>query len=257
MPLFKKFFGDEEEKKLKALEQRAEILERAPRIRLLPLHNIEFTLKHPSATYHIKLANLSLSGAGFIRSTAISWPPVGTILRGDFKVEKKNYPVCAQIVHISPLVVGCSYEGDVSGVQGMIKDYFRVEMLALKMIEVHPGDIPGKKEAEGIPRWFRGQDNCELFLVVEGTDVVRFQMCVFGNYIEGGESNKLSYGTVLGDIDEKKPRSKASSSIRTTEKISIEVMDTAIKFAENIESLAPEYRSAICARLDAARKQMI
>jgi len=206
------------------------LLPRAPRVSLLPLHEVKFHMSSPVESGGILVANLSASGAGFIRASARSWPPEQSILRGNLELAGKSIPVVLKVIHNSPGIVGCSFEGESTQLKKILDTSFGVDLLAMKLEEV-PAKLQ-KGMSEGKARQFRGNENCDLYFVEDTTGVAVFRLSLLGNVIECGENGNA---TLLGG-----------------EKIPLDTGIQAIRFIENIPALTPNQKSAIASVIERA-----
>jgi len=249
MGIITKIFGNE--KGRPATDDEIIVHKRAPRIYMIPLHDVVFDQKHPLVERSIKIANLSASGVGFIRSACTSWPTTGTIIRGDFVIEGNRVPMAARLVHISPMVVGCAYEGETVQIEKMVQRFFKIELEAARMTEVKASKRDGPK---GKVFWFRGDGKNELFLIEDETGIVEFNLLFSDNFICFGESGKPSFGRKVKDLHSSKPTQLGSSVIKVLDSVSKQTLEDAMKFTENLQALSCNLRSNICSYLDRARK---
>jgi hypothetical protein len=218
---------------------------RGPRIQLLPLHHVEFRRRIPPPPATVRIANVSARGIGFLRGTAVGWPGCGEDVEGDLVLESSVLPVRARVVHAGNALVGCEIQGDVPGLSLAIHEFFRVELAATALAEVPTQMLQPDKE--GDVRWFRGGENCELYIVERKGRFVSFTVTFYGHTIEGGEGRPLRYGEVQEDELPEKPAYKGSPIVQSTRDIPAEIVSGACRFIENIENLTPEQRGVLCA----------
>ena len=244
------FSGDSETSGEPA-EAQTSVMARAPRVRILPLHNISFILGASDTVQPISLSNISTTGVSFIRDSRQVWPQTGTIIDGKFLFQGREYPASMQIVHISGNMVGCQFSTAVREViSPMVLRYFELELSALQLTPVNSNFL--KKPEDGEPRWFRGKDNCELYYVENEGRIVRFNLTFFGNHIEGGDKLPLRYGEVVVDdeiTDADGYKIKETALIRPRGALSPEVMGMTFKFVANIDSLSESHRSELLTEL--------
>lgn len=220
-----------------------------PRITLSPLHKVRFFLSDPPFDTEVKLTNLSKGGAGFWIKDADSeeespWPNLGTYIRGELVLLKKNFQVMMRIVYKGATVVGCAFSEAPKELEKVIEEYFKIELGALKMKRVASGQI--KSVPDGKPNWIFGDSNCELYFVMNNDELVRFNLSFFANYVEGGRNKPTRYGQVVAsDLSDEDLKYKAAELIQWEDKNRPDLKDTAIKFLENIPQLTPEERSKI------------
>lgn len=225
---------------------------REHRIRILPLHDILFTLTDTGEK--IELGNLSVTGAGFLRESRREWPPVGSFLSGEFTYRKNKYPVELEIKHISTTNIGCDCtESSGDSMRKLVIQYFDIELNALQLVRIDSQYI--KQHHDGESSWFRGPNNCEIFLVEKDKKVTNFTISFFGNHIEGGEQKRLSIGTILGDDGEGKIGIKKADLIQQVDDSSLEIITHTLKFVANANALTPRQKSALNSYLSESLKK--
>lgn len=184
---FKKFF-----KKEKPDEKT--YAKRAPRVRLTTLHNVRLVLESQSDEV-LSLANISTTGLAFFITP--STPKPGMIVAGSIEINGSKYALKLKIVHVSGNIVGCSFDTPSLMLVRAIADYLNVEITAIQMTTVPQDSL--NAEPEGTPHWFYGNNNCDLYYLSNGNEIVRFQLSFFGNHIEGGASIPLRTGHLVED----------------------------------------------------------
>lgn len=222
------------------------IIPRAPRIVLTPLHDIFVELKTVEPGNRRRLGNISSSGIGLLpesSETGKAVLPVGHSIEGVLGYRERKFPVRLQVVHQLPSITGCLFAYDAASIRSMISRYFELELSAMQLTEVNPRFL--KKQADGISSWFRGADNCELFLVQGAAGVVRFYLSFFGNYLGFDLKNGLRYGKIQADEDQEKIGYKGSDLIGFESAIPPEILEAAIKFIGNIKQLKSWQRDFI------------
>lgn len=236
-------------KKKSISEEEKQLVKRAPRVQITALHGVEF--KENQEGKNLQLVNLSITGVGFLRSSIENWPSSGSVVKGELVFSDRKVQVEAQIVHVSEEIVGCQFQGDLSLIREVVPRYFQLELSALKLVRVKRELL--KDEEDGDPLWFRGSDNCELFLVEKGGDWVRFNLVFFGNHFEGTRAGKIQYGQVVEDEPDELQH-KSSHLIRQVSSVSQEVIEGAVRFVQNISELPQSYRESLSECLSNAMK---
>ncbi|MDH5297479.1 MAG: hypothetical protein OEV91_00485 [Desulfobulbaceae bacterium] len=224
---------------------------RAPRVHILPLHNIHFVMAGSGSGDPASLANLSFSGVGLLADGHRRWPPPGAMIFGDFLFGGDRHPVSMLVVRSAGKIVGCQFDSSSKErLRPLVLRYFDLELSALRLYPVDPQYL--KEEEDGQPHWLRGHDNCELFLVEREGRLVRFNLTFFGNHIEGGAELPLRFGQVV-DTEEGGGdggyKMKESSLISPLASFPPELLERAWRFVANIEPLAEEHRRVILWRL--------
>ena len=230
----------------KEADQDNKLITRQPRVSIDSLHNISFDAEHPFSCKDIKLANISSTGIGFIKECSDFWPEAETVIEGTLKVLDHQTPMSARIIHITSDIAGCHFTKTSQPVKEILNKYFEVELAAMKMTKVSPEYL--KKESDGDPIWFRGSDNCDLFLVASNNHIIRFNISFFGNNIEwqAGESddsiNKPRFTTIYSDKPSDFFTDREYNNEWQKEEITEELAACAIKFLNNIIELEIDIR---------------
>ena len=231
-------------------------IKRSPRVHILPLHNVSFSKTGDEKT--IKLSNLSVTGAGFLRNLHHDWTETDEVMDGSFSFKGKKYPISMKIIHHSPMIIGCAFdEPNRKVMRSFVSRYFDLELSALQLYEVDPKYL--KDEKTGTPRWFQGKDNCEVYIIEQDNKIILFNITFFGNHIEGGDTVPLRYGLIVDDDEAETDtifRMKGATVIRPIDIFSPELIESALKFVSNLEVLTGKQRTTILEKLKAQRKHL-
>lgn len=212
------------------------------RVKLFPLHSASFELENHSEK--IELGNLSISGMGLFTQSLPQGIKANDLLEGLLICGAEKAKVTARVVHVGGSITGCQFVGHDTEVNRLVQSYFSLELNALTMISVKPELL--QEDPDGTPHWIHGKNNCELFYVSQGENVIRFNLTFFGNYIEGGAEMKAKYGQIVEDDDGVgKPRHKASALVRWDSSLSAQLESYAIRFLVSIPYLEDAHRKAI------------
>lgn len=235
--IFRKIFP----KKKEEIRQYRRITDR---IRILPIHGVKFFRKNESKP--VELINLSVGGVGFLRSTIEPAPNPSESVHGYFLFKNKQYPVSLRVLHASPNVVGCIFEGDNKPIRDMIFEFFSVELSAARMKEVKSSVL--KAVEDGKPRLYRDEGNCELFLVEDGEGLLRFTLTFYGNYIDCDEKTGLTFG-LIEENAEGEFEYLDSAGIKHLPSLPEEIMQAAVRMVDGIDGLPEKLRTAILEKL--------
>jgi hypothetical protein len=222
-------------------------VDRAPRINLASLKGISVRLVDPPTSQEIRLANLSTTGMGLLRSSQVEWPPSGTVLKGALNLSGERHVFEARLVHLSSEVAGCVFLIRQWEFIEAFQRYFELELSALKLNQVNP--LLLKKEEDGDARYFQGNGN-EIFFV-ENSDaqgfqqVVRFHLIFMGNYFEGQKGKSVRFGSVVEEELKDKPTYPGSEMLSFTREVPDQMIEAARRFVDNIRELTPGQKSAI------------
>jgi hypothetical protein len=116
---------------------------RAPRIHLMPMHNVTFRRKDRDGSKAVKVSNVSAAGIGFIRSSAQSWPAQGAMIEGMLSIGGREMPIQAKVMRITPEVVGCAIDTAKYDLDDLLAHHFDRELSALEMKEADPIPLRG------------------------------------------------------------------------------------------------------------------
>ena len=227
--------------------------DRAPRIQLLPLHHVRFWLESPPVAggapgaEAIGLVNLSVTGAAFPKAAQGLLPGPGQDFSGQLELTGEKLPIQLRVVHSSGSSVGCVFLQIPANVQEAVLRYFELELSALSMQKARTESL--KQDPDGSPHWFFGKNNCELYFVTQGVQIVRFHFNFFANYVEGAPGKRARFGRIQEDRSSDKPKYESSSLIRWSARPSFEMNQVALKFLRNIENLEPQFLDQIAQAL--------
>jgi hypothetical protein len=214
-----------------------------PRVRLSEISDVAFEASGLAP----KLANISLTGVGFLKATASGWPGVGAELPGRLRLFDRSFDVSIRVIHYTGLIAGCAFQGKLLELQRAIREFFKMELAALNMVKA-PADVL-QAVPDGLPMWFGGRNNCELFLVLDRSDphsIIRFQLSFFGNFIEGGRDAATRYGVVVREEEKGSPQYKGSDLVRWQNRFPSEMNAAIERFLQHILELE-----------DSAREQLV
>lgn len=239
MSIFKKFLKPE----VKNVPTPRKWTTRAPRVRLLPLHEIFFWRTEPLPETRVEIANISTTGVGLLRETGIEWPKSGDFAHGEIDLRGQRYPVKIKIAHSSAMILGCSFEDNQAAIRDMVHRYFEYEIAALTLYKANPEVL--QAVPDGVPHWLHARNNCELYFVTRSDQTVRFNISFFGNYVEGGREMPTRFGQVVEGENTEKPSHKGSSLVRWDSRLAKDLVVPIIRFVENVEHLTFEQRKEI------------
>jgi len=228
-------------------------LRRAPRVELLPLQEVSFQLKNSEGTVALPASNISSSGAGLLRSAMKAWPPEGEIMRGALRVGSKSVPCELKLVHLSPLVAGCAFEGDTGPVAACVKSYFDAEMEGMDLRQINSSFL--KRPERGTPHWFSGNNSCELYLVEENGQLSEFEIRFFGNRLVWNEDHgRLHFQSENQEETSERsgPHHRASELMGPSEPIPEGLMESIERFIQHANGLPGEWKKQIRDRLTMA-----
>ncbi|MGE0614660.1 MAG: hypothetical protein AB7P04_03390 [Bacteriovoracia bacterium] len=223
---------------------------RAPRVEILPLHDISFIPESAAGRTSpaMSVANISVTGAGIFKGNSGIAVAPGELFKGVFVIPGLQCPAAIRVMHSHTKIIGGRFEDLQREAEKMVIQYFNAEIGAIKMYEVNAKML--KPEPDGKPRWFCSSDRCELFVVESEGKVVRFNIAFFGNFFEGGEGKPVKYGHIIED--DKGVKGKGSALVDLVATTNKTDLDLAVKFVMNIEQLERGQRERIADYLRAS-----
>ena len=168
---------------------------RRPRVMIGPLHRVEFI--GPSGM--VRVVNVSPDGIGLFRNDAPD-ARAGQVIEGVLTIAGKPFSVAVEVRHVSPSVVGLRFKDVSAALNRAIEDYFRIEIVALKLRQMNPEFM--KQDPEGTPVWFTDGRLNELYYVVKDGELKRFHMSFLGHYLEGGPDAPVRSGFAPDESEE-------------------------------------------------------
>ncbi|MGE0614661.1 MAG: PilZ domain-containing protein [Bacteriovoracia bacterium] len=222
--------------------------QRSPRIQVVAIHDAMFFPEGIGEV--VSLGNVSTGGMGVLKTSRQTWPEPGHTLKGRLKIGKFEVETRCRVVHVSEQYVGCQFETNLASIESVVASFFRVELAAMKLIEVNP-DVLAKSE-EGEVTWYRGANNCDLFLVEVGGKIEKFHFTFFGNYFQGGRDQDLKSGSLLDDEHPGKPHYKGAAVITDLRSPSAEMLKLARRYVGAVRNLDNPRREALLGHITRA-----
>lgn len=217
----------------------------APRVRIRPLHRVEFLHLSDEGADTVPVANLSVTGMGVLRDPRHRWPEPGGAVAGRLVVGTDHHELSARVVHRTGEIVGCAFTDPPREIAASIHEHLGAE-LAAAGLEPVPGDELAAP-ADGTPRVFHGPNNCMLHLVERGGRVLRFSLAFLGHYLEGGERLPVRFGVVTrdGDVTAGGHGAGDGDPVLWADMIDAELLASTIRFVSAIPHLTPEQRDGV------------
>lgn len=218
------------------------ITKRAPRITLVPLQHTSFDLHEPFSCAEITVSNISSTGIGLFTEKVTNWPPPDTLIKGSLHLQDRQLDLQLKIIHSNANIAGCCFLNLPDNFGNTLHHYFQIELAAMKISKIAKKYL--KEESDGEAHWFRGSDNCELFLVISADKIIRFTISFFGNLIEYRDAKTLRYSRI--DHEENELKMKGSDLISRETSVPKEIGESSMKFVMNIKELSGSHRDFIC-----------
>ena len=216
---------------------------------LTPLHRVEFVMVGGQLNGPVGVVNVSADGIGLLKH-GLEHVAVGDSLKGELRIGGTRFPIAALVRHTSGSLIGCRIEDSSDALSRAIDDYFRIEMLGLKLRQMNSDIL--KKDPLGAATWFSDGGLNELYFVESEGRIARFHMTLFGQYIEGGDGRSVRTGQVVDDAaDGLSGFRKGSPMVEIVNESSRKVLELGRQLLRNIDGLKPEIRDAIEAQLGA------
>lgn len=216
-----------------------------PRFHVKSLHRI--TIQFSENGVFFRIANISMGGLGFF----LEHNPVNLddkILMVQLNIENKKFKVQIEIAHRGDKIIGCAFKDPDPQLLSTIENYFKTELLALKMNMVETRDEVG---STGKTIYFIGQNNCELLIQEIDGVLHHFGMILFGNYIEGDDKNTLCIGEKIGsELVLAPPGVHLYKPIPTANH---HLIESAMRFIDNVQGLSDKRKESILKPLSLAK----
>jgi len=217
---------------------------RAPRIRLQD-GKVTFTPDSSAKKQGLEIANLSASGLAAVdKESHMVWPKIGGVISGKLTLAGKSFPVACKVVHFTGNLVGCQFQDFYHELTYLINDYYRVELEALNLVHIKPDIL--KSRADGVPHYFQGGDNCEVYYVINDGEILQFNISFFMHYLEGGKNKLLRFGKINKSEQSNDVHGyKRNDIIEWQEEIPLKFREDCVRFLSNIEHLKPNHIEAL------------
>ncbi len=219
-------------------------IQRAVRVQVTPLHDVEFEIIEGSLRKTVRVANISVYGLGLVRDDTMAWPATGEVLHGILTLQKTQTPLKLKIRHHAPRVVGCEFMEAPAPLRNQILSFFEVELAGVEMIKVRSDLL--QKPPKGEPHWYRGGDQAELYFVTLQDQIESFHMSFLGWYLQASERESLRMGRVMDDdsVAKDRPAYKPSDLIRF-EPLSDPVLNAAARLILSVQGLSEQHRKTL------------
>ncbi len=213
----------------------------APRVRIRPLHRVEFLHLSDDGADTVPVVNLSVTGMGVIRDPQHRWPAPGGAVAGRLVVGTRDHELCARVVHHTGDIVGCAFTEPPREIAVSIHEHLGAELAAAGLEAVPEGELAAP--ADGTPHVFRGPNNCMLHFIERGGRVVRFSLAFLGHYLEGGERRPVRFGFVTRDGEV--TGGGDGDPVLWADMINAELLAATIRFVSAIPHLSPQQRDGV------------
>lgn len=234
----KDFFG-----KLKNKTANRVFVDRAPRVRINYLHNLEFV--SPSFATPLKIDNVSTTGIGLFVPEETDFTSL-TSVNGELKFGEVSHSLNLRIVRFNGDHVGAVIENSTPEFQQALKRYFESELEALNLRATRADYL--KSVPSGIPHWYQGSNNCDLSYVSNGSEVIEFALTAFGNHLEGGVGKPLRYSEVAPQASSY--GHKGADLLNAQRVVDSEMMMLAKRVINAVEGLPDDHRASLLKYLE-------
>lgn len=226
---------------------------RSPRIWIRSSHKIYLRCRRGSSWIEFNVVNVSTEGVCLVHLGPAGYV-VGVHLHGELILENRTYVTELDVVWTKYSFLGCRFSGDSGGLQAAIREYFRVELLGLKLSPINRKFL--KTDHRGEVYWYSDGIDNELYFVVKDADthgiqIVYFAMSFWGHFLEWSPNHLLGYG-IIESRGEPLGLAKYSDVIRVQTDIPSDVNTSAIQIIKLIQNLAPELQEQMIHILEAS-----
>lgn len=217
-------------------------VDRAPRVRINYLHDLEFVATQPQFSAPLKIDNISSSGVGLILPEDADFASLTKIV-GDLKFKESSHKLELNIVRFNGDHVGAKIESPPASFVLTLQKYFESEIEALRLRAARTDYL--KPVPNGMPHWYQGSNNCDLSYVSNGNDVVEFALTVFGNHLEGGAGKALRYSEISEKAKGESAKYKGSDLLHTQRTVDAEMIVLAKRVLNAVEGLPEDHRTSL------------
>ncbi|MBL6991674.1 MAG: hypothetical protein ISR65_17970 [Bacteriovoracaceae bacterium] len=248
MSFFSKIFRKDEQ-----IEPEKQVIDRESRVKTVSLENITLKLdniQENGSKVALKLENISAQGLAFIYEKDKSEIAVSTTLQGVVFIRDNDCPVSLEVRYVGPRRVGCLVKNQDRKYHNMVNKYFLDELAALDLHQVKSEKL--KNDPDGVPAWFFGDRNYELYYVEDNNQVVKFNLSIFGNIIDLKPGGNITCSTIIEDNTTTRAKFKKTEMVETTSKVPADILEHAKKFVSYIEDLNADHREQILKILEEA-----
>lgn len=218
-------------------------VDRAPRVRVNYLHDMEFV--SPSYASPLKIDNVSSGGIGLYLPGDTDFTSL-TTLSGELKFAGLSHSLSLRIVRFNGDHVGAVFEKPTAEFQRALKRYFESELAALNLRATRADYL--KPVPNGLPHWFQGSNNCDLSYVSNGNDVIEFALTAFGNHIEGGAERPLRHSDIA--LDDRHATFKGSDVLSAKSNVDPDMIVLAKRVINAVEGLPDDHRLSLLKLLE-------
>jgi hypothetical protein len=235
MSILKKLFSKSAAEK----EAQRQLLNRAPRVKVTPLHRILFRLVGNEHSEELKIGNVSIGGMAIIHDNYGGFTKDGTIA-GLLVVDQNEINIEARIRHLTQNIAGCEFVGQNLKLKRSIEQYLKVEILALSLSKVSEAYL--KPDPRGKTLWLTDGRQNELFAVFDGEGIVAYHLSFLGNYVDGGRGLPPRVGNMRDQVSEL-PGHKGSTLVDlASPQVSREAIALARVFVLNVDGAPKNLR---------------
>jgi hypothetical protein len=219
------------------------LINRAIRIAVTPKHEIKFLL----GVDEIDIFNISSTGLALITSSFQVTPATKTKISGLLIVEKESFPLELEIVHVAQNT-GCRIVKMDQGLRNKIIKYFAHEIVAANLYPLREDIL--KPDGDGTPHGYVGDDRCEVFFVEREQQIIKFNMVVFGIYVEMNKNNIISFGKI-SNVESLNPGEykKSDMLISLIKNPNKEILESVERFILCIDKLPENYKKQILEKI--------
>ena len=213
-------------------------IKRPIRFRVNHIHRVKFLTMNNE---EIQICNISCEGIGLQTSSFPLKPHKSQLINGTLIINEKPLKAVLKVAYVTE-VVGCSIVNFENFEKHVIAEYFSHELAALALYPLSSENL--KKDPDGKANCLVGEDNCELFFVENGKKLVKFNITLFGTYMEVNRDKVIYFGKVLDTDDSGPLKYKKSDLIEALNfKVTPELKEGMVRFISNIDNISDEYKN--------------
>lgn len=215
---------------------------RKERVKIEHFHKIKLFIFEKE--YEIE--NISITGIGFINSDNDKNLKKNKTIHAVVHVLDKLCDIELDIRHCSGSRIGCKVISACEIYRKYVEDYFKSELEGMKLRKI--GNESVKVDKAGIPHWYYGDYNHEIYFTTKEQKISSFQINYHGQMVIY-DGKVVSTGVVWED-DKEEISHKSSDLIKPSDKLSKEIMEYVFRFVEVASEIDKSYKDQILNLID-------
>ncbi len=222
------------------LAGRKQIIARQPRVQLLPLHRVVFSVRSGGDLNgrDLPVINISVTGLGVLCDDGLQKSlSLNKQIEGTVRIGEERFEAVLGIKHSTDKMLGGQFVEPSGALISAIQRYLELELSALELRPVDPELL--QRTAKGEPLWFFRDRSCELYVVLDQEKVIHFHGSFCGFYFEGGDNKSVRFGVLVNSDDDSPGRYPGSDMIKFESQVNDDQIKLVDRFIQYVPALNP------------------